>query len=106
VPGKELLAPVGTVLEQLLILLEILKTILNTIKVFLIDFGNPLKALVEALISLIEEMFLALKVSGYYGLFHVPNLADDPSFDNHRGFDAFTEVFKASLFDFKDPSCL
>jgi len=104
VPGKELLAPVGSVLEQLLILLEILKTVLNTIKVFLIDFGNPIKALVDALISLVEELFLSLKVSGVYGLFHVPNPIDDPNFDNHRGFDAFSEVFKASLFDSKDPS--
>lgn len=104
VPGKELLAPTATVLEQLLILLEVLKTILNTIKVFLIDFGNPIRALVDALISLIEELFLSLKATGIYGLFHVPNPADDPNFENHRGFDAFTEVFKASLFDSKDPN--
>jgi hypothetical protein len=104
VPGKDLLAPAANVLEQLLMLLEVLKAILDTIKVFLIDFGNPIKALVDALISLIEELFLSLKATGVYGLFHVPNPVDDPNFANHRGFDAFTEVFKESLFDSKDPN--
>ena len=53
--GKDLLEPVRQVLETLLIFLEILKAILDTIKTFLIDFGNPIRALVEALIRLVEE---------------------------------------------------
>ena len=102
IPGKDLLEPVRGALEGLLILLETLKAILDTIKVFLIDFGNPIRALVEALIGLIEELLLSLKATGAFALFHVPNPLEDPNFENHRGFDAFTEVFKQSLYDAKD----
>ena len=102
VPGKDLLEPVRNVLETLLIFLDVLQTILDTIKVFLVDFGNPLRALVEALIRLIEELFLALKATGAQALFHVPDPFNDPNFDLNRGYDAFPNVFKASLFDAKD----
>jgi hypothetical protein len=61
VPGKDYLEKVRGVLETLLVYLEVLKAILETIKAFLIDFGNPIKALVEALIKLIKQMFEALK---------------------------------------------
>jgi hypothetical protein len=102
VPGKDLLEPTRAALEGLLILLDTLKAILDTIKTFLIDFGNPIRALVEALIGLIEETLLSLKATGAFALFHVPNPIEDPNFDNHRGFDAFTEVFRQSLYDSKD----
>lgn len=103
VPGKDLLEPVRNVLETLLIFLEVLKTILDTIKTFLIDFGNPIRALVEALIKLIEELFLSLKQSGIFAYFDVPNPLQDPNFDkNSGGFPAFTTRFKASLFDAQD----
>lgn len=102
VPGKDLLEPARNTLEGLLILLDTLKAILDTIKTFLIDFGNPIRALVEALIALIEELLLSLKVTGAFALFHVPNPVEDPNFNNHRGFDAFTSIFKQSLYDSKD----
>ena len=103
VPGKDILEPVREVLETLLVFLEILKAILETIKLFLIDFGNPIRALVEALIKLIQELFEALKQSGFFMYVDVPNPIDDPNFDQLRGgFDAFTTRFKASLFDVKD----
>ena len=47
IPGKDFLEPVREILETLLIFLEILKAILETIKIFLIDFGNPLIALLR-----------------------------------------------------------
>lgn len=103
VPGKDILEPVRAILETLLVFLEVLKVILNTIKSFLIDFGNPIKALVLALIKIIEELFLSLKVSGFYGYFDVPDPTIDPNFNRHAGgFPAFTSRFKASLFDTKD----
>lgn len=103
VPGKDLLEPVRDVLETLLTYLEILKAILNTIKTFLVDFGNPIKALVEALIRLIEELLRALKATGVFGYFDIPNPLKDPNFDRHfGGFEAFTSRFKGSLFDSKD----
>jgi len=103
VPGEDLIEPVRNVLETLLVFLDVLKAILDTIKTFLIDFGNPIKALVEALIRLIEELFLSLKVSGIFAYFDVPDPTTDPGFDrNVGGFKAFTERFKASLYDSKD----
>lgn len=103
VPGKDLLEPVRNVLETLLVFLEVLKAILDTIKTFLVDFGNPIRALVEALIRLIEELFLALKKSGFFAYLDVPNPLVDPNFSLvSGGFQAFTERFKGSLFDSKD----
>lgn len=100
VPGKDLLEPVRNVLETLLVFLDVLKAILDTIKVFLIDFGNPIKALVEALIRLIEELFLSLKATGIFAYFDVPDVTKDPNFSQFAGgFPAFLERFKASLYD-------
>lgn len=108
VPGKELLEPVREILETLLIFLEILRAILETIKLFLIDFGNPLRALLEALIKLIQELFEALKSTGLFAYFDLPGLAstdavEDPSFAKFLGgYESFTTRFKGSLFDLKD----
>jgi hypothetical protein len=103
VPGKEILEPVREVLETLLVYLEVLKTLLDTIKTFLIDFGNPIKALVQALLSLIVELLNSLKVSGFFGYFDVPDPLTDPNFDlSFGGFEAFTQRFKASLYDSAD----
>lgn len=103
VPGKDILEPTRNVLETLLIFLDILKAILDTVKVFVLDFGNPIRALVEVLIKLIEELFLALKTAGVFAYFDVPNPVLDPNFDGvSGGFPAFEERFKASLFDSLD----
>lgn len=104
VPGKDLLEPVRDVLETLLVYLEILKAILETIKAFLTDFGNPIRALVEALIKLIEELFLALKRSGFFMYIDVPDpIRGSSNFDLVRGgFPAFVTRFNASLYDTKD----
>lgn len=103
VPGADLLKPLREILETLLVFLEILKTILETIKQFLIDFGNPLRALIEALIKLIEELFLALKATGFFAYIDVPNPTIDPDFNLiNGGFPAFTTRFKQSLFDSRD----
>lgn len=100
VPGKDALEPVRSVLETIVVFLDVLKAILDTIKIFLIDFGNPIKALVEALIKLIEELFLSLKATGIYAYFDVPDPTNDPNFDRFvGGFQTFTERFKGSLFD-------
>jgi hypothetical protein len=103
VPGKDLLEQVRSVLETLMVFLDILKAILDTIKIFLIDFGNPIRALVEALIKLIEELFLSLKATGAFAYFDVPDPVRDPNFDGiYGGYPAFATRFKASLFDTKD----
>lgn len=103
IPGKDLLESVRNILETLMIFLELLKTILETVKAFLIDFGNPLKALIEALIQLILQLFEALKRTGVYAWFDIPDPLTDPNFDRHfGGYQAFTTRFKASLVDNKD----
>lgn len=103
IPGKDLLEPARNVLETLVIYLEVLKAILDTIKVFLADFGNPIKALVEALIKLIEELLLSLLTSGAFGYFDIPDLTRDPGFVGYKGgYPAFLNRFSASLFDQQD----
>lgn len=103
VPGKDLLEPVRNILETLLVYLEILKTLLDTIKTFLIDFGNPIKALVQALLGLIQELLNSLKVTGFFGYFDIPDPTRDPNFDSvYGGTAAFTDRFKQSLYDSKD----
>lgn len=104
IPGKDYLEQVREVLETLLVYLEVLKAILETIKAFLVDFGNPIRALVEALIKLILALFEALKQTGLYGYFDIPVPDVDPNFNRNAGGSvAFVERFKGSLYDTKDP---
>lgn len=104
IPGKDLLESVRTILETLLVFLEVLKVILETISLFLIDFGNPLRVIIETLLNLITELFEQLRRTGLYAWFDFPNPLQDPSF--HRfagGYQAFIDRFKGSLFDGRDP---
>jgi len=105
IPGQDLLEKARNVLETLMVYLEVLKAILETVKVFLVDFGNPIKALVEALIQLIIDLFESLKRTGIYGWFDIPNPLVDPNFNLHvGGYQAFTTRFKAGLYDSRDPN--
>jgi hypothetical protein len=105
IPGKDVLEPVRNVLETLLVYLDILKAILETIKMFLIDFLNPLRMLVEALVKLILQLIEALRQTGLYGYFDIPKPNIDPNFNmNAGGPPAFVNRFKASLFDTRDPN--
>ena len=102
-PGQNLLEKARNVLETLMVFLEVLKAILETVKAFLVDFGNPIKALVEALIQLIITLFETLKRTGIYGWFDIPNPLVDPNFNLHvGGYQAFTTRFKAGLYDSRD----
>lgn len=104
IPGKDLLEQVRGSLETLVVFLEIIKTLLETISLFLIDFGNPVRALVEALLALVLQLFESLRRTGLYGYFDVPNPLQDPNFDRFKGgYQAFTQRFKGSLFDSRDP---
>jgi len=104
-PGKDLLKPVRSILEVLLIFLDVLRTILNTVKVLLIDFGNPIRALVEALIKLIEELIASLQTTGVFAYYDIPNPLEDPNFDRyHGGFPHFLGKWKGSLMDQQDPN--
>jgi hypothetical protein len=104
IPGKDLLENVRSSLEALVTFMEVIKALLETINIFLIDFGNPIRPLVQALLALVQQLFNSLKQTGLYGLFDVPDPTQDPNFDRFKGgYQAFTERFKASLFDSKDP---
>jgi hypothetical protein len=104
-PGQELLEKARNVLETLVVFLEVLKTILETVKAFLVDFGNPIRALVEALIQLILALFTALQRTGVYAWFDIPKPFSDPDLLNHLGgYEAFTTRFKGGLFDSRDPN--
>ena len=102
-PGKDYLTQVRSVMETLVTWLEVLKAILETVKTFLVDFGNPIKVLVEALIKLIVTLLQSLQVSGFYAWYHSPNPFDDPSFKRHQGgFPSFAMTWKGSLHDTQD----
>jgi hypothetical protein len=104
IPGKDELESVRSTLEVLVTFLEIVKALLNTISLFLIDFGNPIRAIVTALLAILQQLFESLKRTGLYGYFDIPNPTRDPNFDLYKGgYQAFTERFKSSLFDAKDP---
>lgn len=104
IPGKDALEGVRSSLEALVVFLEIIKALLNTISLFLIDFGNPIRPIVMALLAVIQQLFESLKRTGLYGYFDIPDPTRDPNFDLYKGgYQAFTERFKASLFDAKDP---
>jgi hypothetical protein len=103
-PGKDLLEQVRSALEALVTFMEIIKALLETISLFLIDFGNPIRPIVEALLKLIMQLFESLKRTGLFGWFDIPISAQDPNFDRWKGgYQAFVNRFKASLFDPKDP---
>jgi hypothetical protein len=104
IPGKDLLESVRGAMESLVLFLEVIKTLLETIQIFLIDFPNPVRALVEALLGLVTQLFESLRRTGLYGYFDFPNPLEDPNFDRFKGgFQAFTERFKSSLYDSRDP---
>lgn len=105
IPGQDLLEGARAAMEALMVYLEVLKAILETVKVFLVDFGNPIKALVEALLQLVIDLFESLRRTGLYGWFDVPNPLVDPNFNRFvGGFQAFISRFKAGLYDARDPN--
>lgn len=104
IPGKDLLENVRGGLEALILFMDIVKALLETVSLFLIDFGNPIRPLVEALLKLIQQLFNSLKQTGLYGWFDIPNPLQDPNFDRYKGgYQGLVERFKGSLFDGKDP---
>jgi len=103
IPLTQVVDPIKSLLETLMIFLEILKAILETIKIFLLDLLNPIKALVEALIGLLIELIQALLASGCYIYFDIPDPVNDPDFSRVAGgYPAFLERFEGSLYDTKD----
>lgn len=103
VPGIDILEKVRSLLETLVIFLEVAKTILETIKIFLIDFGNPIKAIVEAIIKIIMDFIESLKQSGLFLYADVPDFKADPELRKLAGGSlAFLTRWKGSLMDAKD----
>lgn len=104
IPGKDLLDSARSILETLVTFLEILKALLQVVQAFLIDFGNPVRALVEALLALIKQLFESLKQTGMFYYEDIPNPLVDPGFHRHvGGYQAFTQRFIGSLYDGRDP---
>lgn len=104
IPGTQYVEPVRGVLETLVVFLDIAKVLLQTIELFLIDFGNPIRGLVEILIKEIKLLLESLAQSGLYMYVDAPDPRKDPNLWNHvGGFEAFTGRFKSSLLDSRDP---
>jgi hypothetical protein len=105
IPAKDVLESTRGTLETLVTFLEVVKAILETVQVFLVDFGNPLRAVVTALLKLIESAISSLKQTGLFAYLDIPDPIEDPNFRmNAGGFPAFVQRFKASLFDGRDPN--
>lgn len=104
VPGQDVFDGVRDTLQTLLVYLEVLKAVLDTVKTFLIDFGNPIIALVQALIALIESLFNALKQTGLFALYDVPSLSDRDFETFTGGYNGFLSRWKGSLLDGRDPN--
>lgn len=105
IPGQDFLESVRSILESLVLFLEVLKTLLNTVKTLLVLFGNPIVALVEALISLILTLFTTLKRTGLYVWWDIPNPIIDPNLNRHvGGYQAFLQRFEGSCVNVRDPN--
>jgi len=104
-PGQDLLEKARQVLETLVVYLEVLKTILETVKAFLVDFGNPIRAIVEALIQLVLQLFETLRRTGIYAWYDIPDPFHDPNFTKCAGgYEEFLNRFTGGLFDPRDPN--
>ena len=103
VPGKELLENVRGILETLVVFLDIAKTILETVKTFLIGIGNPIQALAMALYSLVTSFIESLNQTGLYYWQLLPDFATDPTLKRvSGGFPKFVDRWKGSLQDGQD----
>lgn len=103
IPGQELLEKVQEFCETLVVFLDIAKTILNLIKTFLVGIGNPIQALVMAVLALVNNLIESLRQTGLYWWFNLPDFAEDPSCKRlSGGYPAFVQRWKGSLLDAQD----
>lgn len=103
VPGKDFLEDCREILETLLIFLDIAKTVLNTVKTFLVGIGNPIQALAIAIIALVNSLIESLRQTGLYAWYNLPDLQADPSCKRLAGgYPGFIEKWKGSLQDAQD----
>ncbi len=103
IPGKDLLEQTRSVAETLGNYLEIVKAVLNTIKTFLVDLGNPIKVLVDALVAAINSILESLRQTGIYMWLLLPDFTNDPQLKRLRGgWPGFLQRWKGSLQDAKD----
>ena len=63
---QDALEKVNQILEKLSTLLEVISSILEVIKVFLVDILNPLKAILEALLIIVNNLINDLRQTGLY----------------------------------------
>jgi hypothetical protein len=104
IPGVDLLEQARNALESMVVFLEVVKTLLETISLFLIDFSNPVRAILQTLLALVSQLFESLRQTGMYGYFDFPNPVEDPNFDRSvGGYQAYVQRFKSSLVDSRDP---
>jgi hypothetical protein len=104
-PGQALLEPIRSILETILTFLEILKALLDIIKAFLIAIPNPIEAIVKALMALLTTLVNTINQTGLYAYFDIPDLSTDPNlFKFVGGYQSFTQRFKGSVLDTRDPN--
>jgi len=103
VPFTEWVSSVKDALETFILWLDVARTVLNTIKNFLVSFGNPLQVLLTVCLSLVLQAIESLNQTGIYWWYLIPNFVEDPSLKRiSGGSQAFLSRWKGSLQDAQD----
>lgn len=71
-PVESIAEGIGAVVSVISSALALVKAVLNIIKIFLIDFSDPLKFIVQALIALVENFLADFRAAGIYRLAIIP----------------------------------
>jgi len=94
---------VSKVLKKFRTVLNIILTILETAKMFLIDLGNPLKVILEGIVEFIVGILNDLNQSvGIYILLVGPVIQGQKFLDIKGGIANFNQKFAAALYDSAD----
>jgi hypothetical protein len=107
IPGTEEIADladsVSKPLKGIRTVLNLIMTIMDIAKAFLIDLGNPVKALLEALVSVIINLLNNLNQTGsVYSLMIVPGYQGQTYLDLKGGIERFKRTFSDSINDTAD----
>jgi len=102
-PINEVVEQIDSVLSFLIAVLNIVQAILSIIKVFLVGLLDPIRAIVEAIITLIRNIVNDLRQMGVY-MTSDKNLFQAPFEDLVGGYDAYERRMLARLLDSTDPN--
>jgi len=105
IPAKDAAEHVKDTAESILSVFAAVKLVLQTIRAFLLDLGNPIRALLQAIIVQIQTILNDLDQAGIYTLMVVPEPGPNGDYENIKGgIDNFVYTLQMSLEDRDDPN--